>query len=65
MNGGHGVTVRVDACGKTFADGTRALEPVTLDVARGETLVFFVMIIPLLIAMQVFAGWGGAQRAGR
>jgi len=40
MNGGHGVTVRVDACGKTFADGTRALEPVTLDVARGETLVF-------------------------
>ena len=40
MNEGHGVTVRLDACGKTFADGTRALEPVTLDVARGETLVF-------------------------
>ena len=35
----HGVTVRVEACGKTFADGTRALEPVTLDIARGETLV--------------------------
>jgi putative spermidine/putrescine transport system ATP-binding protein len=31
--------VRVEACGKTFADGTRALEPATLDIARGETLV--------------------------
>jgi putative spermidine/putrescine transport system ATP-binding protein len=35
----HGVTVRVEACAKTFADGTRALEPVTLDIARGETVV--------------------------
>jgi putative spermidine/putrescine transport system ATP-binding protein len=26
-------------CAKTFADGTRALEPVTLDIARGETVV--------------------------
>jgi putative spermidine/putrescine transport system ATP-binding protein len=38
MNG-HGVALRVEACGKTFADGTRALNPVTLDIARGETLV--------------------------
>jgi putative spermidine/putrescine transport system ATP-binding protein len=36
---GHGVSVRVEACGKTFADGTRALEPITLHVTRGETLV--------------------------
>ncbi|MDO8401158.1 MAG: ABC transporter ATP-binding protein [Bradyrhizobium sp.] len=36
---GHGVSVRIEACGKTFADGTRALEPATLDIARGETLV--------------------------
>lgn len=36
---GHGVSVRIGACGKTFADGTRALEPATLDIARGETLV--------------------------
>jgi len=36
---GHGVALRVADCGKTFADGTRALEPVTLDVARGETVV--------------------------
>jgi len=31
--------VRIETCGKTFADGTRALEPATLDIARGETLV--------------------------
>jgi putative spermidine/putrescine transport system ATP-binding protein len=36
---GHGVALRVADCGKTFADGTRALESVTLDVARGETVV--------------------------
>jgi putative spermidine/putrescine transport system ATP-binding protein len=36
---GHGVAVRVESCAKTFADGTQALEPVTLEVARGETLV--------------------------
>ena len=35
----HGVAVNVSACGKTFADGTRALEPATLDISRGETLV--------------------------
>jgi putative spermidine/putrescine transport system ATP-binding protein len=36
---GHGASVRIQGCGKTFADGTRALEPATLDIARGETLV--------------------------
>jgi putative spermidine/putrescine transport system ATP-binding protein len=36
---GHGVAVRVENCAKTFADGTHALGPVTLDVARGETVV--------------------------
>ena len=36
---GHGAAVRIEACGKTFADGTHALEPATLDIARGETLV--------------------------
>jgi putative spermidine/putrescine transport system ATP-binding protein len=35
----HGTSVQIDACSKTFADGTRALEPATLDIARGETLV--------------------------
>jgi len=34
-----GASVRVENCGKTFVDGTRALEPATLDIARGETLV--------------------------
>jgi putative spermidine/putrescine transport system ATP-binding protein len=36
---GHGASVRIENCGKTFADGTHALEPATLDIARGETLV--------------------------
>jgi putative spermidine/putrescine transport system ATP-binding protein len=36
---GHGASVHIEACGKTFAEGTRALEPATLDIARGETLV--------------------------
>src|SRR5260370_36605643 len=35
-----GVSIGLEACAKTFADGTRALEPVTLEIARGETLVF-------------------------
>jgi putative spermidine/putrescine transport system ATP-binding protein len=39
VTAGHGAAVRVENCGKTFADGTRALEPATLDIARGETLV--------------------------
>jgi putative spermidine/putrescine transport system ATP-binding protein len=34
-----GVALRVDKCGKTFADATRALEPVTLTIAPGETVV--------------------------
>ena len=36
---GHGAAVRIEDCGKTFADGTRALETATLDIARGEALV--------------------------
>ena len=36
---GHGVSVRIESCGKTFTDGTRALNPATLDIASGETLV--------------------------
>lgn len=34
------VTIRLEACGKTFPDGTRALEPLTLDIGAGETVVF-------------------------
>jgi putative spermidine/putrescine transport system ATP-binding protein len=40
MTASEGVAVRLEACAKTFADGTRALEPMTLDIARGETMVF-------------------------
>src|SRR5258706_6832797 len=33
------VSIRLDRCSKTFVDGTRALEPLTLDIAAGETVV--------------------------
>jgi putative spermidine/putrescine transport system ATP-binding protein len=32
------VAIRLESCAKTFDDGTRALEPVTLDIKAGETL---------------------------
>ena len=35
-----GVPVRLVNCGKTFDDGTRALEPLNLEVRAGETVVF-------------------------
>ena len=34
-----GVPVRLRGCAKTFRDGTRALEPLDLSIAGGETLV--------------------------
>jgi putative spermidine/putrescine transport system ATP-binding protein len=34
-----GAAIRLERCGKTFADGTRALEPVDLEFAAGETVV--------------------------
>jgi putative spermidine/putrescine transport system ATP-binding protein len=33
-------SIRLQHCGKTFADGTRALEPLNLDINGGETVVF-------------------------
>lgn len=38
--GDAAVSIRLEGCGKTFADGTRALEPLTLDIGAGETVVF-------------------------
>lgn len=35
----HGASVHIQNCGKTFADGTRALEPASIDIVSGETLV--------------------------
>ena len=32
------VAIRLEACAKTFGDGTRALEPITLQIAAGETI---------------------------
>jgi putative spermidine/putrescine transport system ATP-binding protein len=34
------VAIRLERCGKTFPDGTRALDPLDLAIAPGETLVF-------------------------
>ena len=34
------VSVRLERCGKTFADGTKALEPLDLEIKAGETAVF-------------------------
>ncbi len=33
------VAIRVENCAKTFADGTRALEAISLEIAAGETVV--------------------------
>jgi putative spermidine/putrescine transport system ATP-binding protein len=35
-----GTTIRMDACAKTFPNGTRALESTTLEIKGGETIVF-------------------------
>jgi putative spermidine/putrescine transport system ATP-binding protein len=39
VSAGHGVAIRTESCGKTFAGGARVLERTTLDIASGETLV--------------------------
>jgi putative spermidine/putrescine transport system ATP-binding protein len=33
------VSIHLEACAKTFPDGTHALEPLTLDIAAGEVIV--------------------------
>lgn len=33
-------SIRLEACAKTFPDGTKALEPMTLEIEGGETIVF-------------------------
>ncbi|MET0969956.1 MAG: ABC transporter ATP-binding protein [Tardiphaga sp.] len=39
MTTAHGASVHIQNCGKTFADGTQALAPASLDIVSGETLV--------------------------
>ncbi|HBP85347.1 MAG: ABC transporter ATP-binding protein [Proteobacteria bacterium TMED51] len=36
----QGTSIRLEGCAKTFEDGTRALEPMTLEIEGGETVVF-------------------------
>src|SRR6187401_998842 len=33
------IAIHLENCAKTFADGTRALEPLSLDITAGETVV--------------------------
>jgi len=40
MKADHGVAVQLDACAKTYPNGVRALDPIALDVAPGETVLF-------------------------
>ena len=35
----QGIPIQINRCGKTFDDGTRALEPIDLEIAAGETIV--------------------------
>src|SRR5436305_1166813 len=35
----HGVRIRLQRCGKTFDDGTKALDPLDLSIEAGETVV--------------------------
>jgi putative spermidine/putrescine transport system ATP-binding protein len=63
---GHGASVRIDNCGKTFADGTRALETASLDIARGETMV---LLGPSgcgkTTMLRIIAGLEGPDAGGR
>ena len=36
----QGVSIRLDACAKTFSNGPRALEPMSLEIKGGETIIF-------------------------
>ncbi|MCH9000459.1 MAG: ABC transporter ATP-binding protein [Proteobacteria bacterium] len=40
MTRAEGTAVRLIDCAKTFPDGTRALEPLSLEIEGGETIVF-------------------------
>jgi putative spermidine/putrescine transport system ATP-binding protein len=60
------VAVRLENCAKTFADGTRALEPLTLDIAAGETIV---LLGPSgcgkTTTLRIIAGLESPDRGGR
>ncbi|MDQ2079608.1 ABC transporter ATP-binding protein [Xanthobacteraceae bacterium Astr-EGSB] len=60
-----GARVRVEACGKTFPDGTHALEPISFEIARGETVA---MLGPSgcgkTTALRIIAGLMGPDAGG-
>jgi putative spermidine/putrescine transport system ATP-binding protein len=60
------VAIRLERCGKVFPDGTRALEPLDLEIAPGETLV---ILGPSgcgkTTALRIIAGLEAADPGGR
>jgi putative spermidine/putrescine transport system ATP-binding protein len=61
-----GTAIRLVACAKTFADGTRALEPMDLGIAGGETVV---LLGPSgcgkTTTLRIIAGLESPDRGGR
>ena len=41
------VTIRLENCAKTFPDGTRALEPTSIEIAAGETVASAAVMCPV------------------
>lgn len=61
-----GTSIRLEACAKTFADGTRALEPTTLDISGGETIVFLGPSgCGKTTTLRIIAGLESPDRGGR
>jgi len=62
----HGVPIRLAGCGKTFRDGTRALEPLDLSIMAGETVV---LLGPSgcgkTTTLRIIAGLENPDRGGR
>lgn len=61
-----GIPIRLHQCGKTFPDGTRALEPVNLEINAGETIV---LLGPSgcgkTTTLRIIAGLEAPDRGGR
>ena len=51
------VGIRLAGCGKTFADGTRALERVDLDINTGETVVLLGLSLLIANWLVMQGGW--------
>ncbi|WP_088345112.1 MULTISPECIES: ABC transporter ATP-binding protein [Rhodomicrobium] len=61
-----GIAITVEACGKTFADGTRALSPISFEIGAGESIA---ILGPSgcgkTTALRIIAGLEGPDPGGR